>query len=411
MDGVLLLGPTLLWLVVRRPDRVRTAAAALAGGAPIAGLMLAYDDHVTGSPFRLPFSVFDPLDKLGFGGRRLFPEDNAHQYGLLEAVEGTVTHFVLEPAQWIFGFLAIVPLALWAARRSDGADQRHRLLLACSLVTLAAYFCFWGPWHASVYWGGTTTLGPFYSLALVVPFMLVAFLAEIRTKLLAGLIALAAIHPVVHAVDAFGDVVADHRATAKIVALVDRSGPTLVDADPPYLGHPVSGVWQPGTLIASRVPPAALPVGPWRMLVVDGYPYGEHARYQLRAMQLTQGPMVRLRVRRTGVGPGEIVVVSRGGVTTACRQGWGVTLTLTPTGVTGCRGEQVPAMWTRRPYRSCPDTSCLIISTFTRTGPGKWHQGAWRRLPVETRGGSVRLLTDGPALHSKGAGWILVRAR
>jgi hypothetical protein len=341
----------------------------------------------------------------------LFPEDHPHSYGLLEAVDGTARHFVIEPAQWVFGFLAVVPLALWAVRRGGHVDQRHRLLVSCSGLALVAYFCFWGPWHASVYWGGTRTLGPFYSLALVVPFVLVAFTAEVRTRLLVWLVGLACIHPVVHAVDAFGDVRRDRRATTAIVALVRDGGATLIDADPPYLGHPVSGLWQPGTLLASRVPPAALPAGPWRMVVVDGYPYRGRARYQLRAMRLSQGPVVRLRVRRTGFGPGEILVVSRAGRATACRQGRGVTLTLTGTGVTGCAGEQVPAMWARRPYRSCPDASCLIVSSFTRIGPGKWKEGGWRRLPVDGVAGSVRLLTDGAALRSAGAGWISVRAR
>jgi hypothetical protein len=412
MDGLLLLGPTLGWLVARRADRRRAAAAILGGGSPVLALLLAYDRHVVGGPFRLPFSLLEPTDKLGFGDRRLYPEDQVHRFGLAEAWQGTVRHFAVEPAQWVFGFLVIVPLALWATRRGGEADARHRVLLGSSVLTLVAYFCFWGPWDASVLWGGTRILGPFYSLALLVPFVLVALTVEIRSGLLAGLLGLAAIHPVVHAVDAFGELRSDHAATTEIMSLVDPSRPTLIDADPPYLGHPIGRLWEPGALLASRVPPAALPAGPLRLLVIDGDPYRGSPRYQLRAMRLAQGPEVGLRIRRTGFGPNEILVVSRAGHASACRQGRaGVTLRLTGAGVTGCRGEAVPPTWARQPYRNCADTSCLIISTFTRLAPGVWREGGWRRLPVDSSSGSVRLLTDGPPVRSARAGWISVRAR
>jgi hypothetical protein len=107
----------------------------------------------------------------------------------------------------------------------------------------------------------------------------------------------------------------------------------------------------------------------------------------------------------------QLLVVSRGGVTTACLQPkGGIRLTLTPSGVTGCTGLPVPGSWSRRPYRSCPDTSCLIITAFTETKSGKWSPGPWRRMPVDLVNGQVRLVTDGKTLKKAGAGWIAVRA-
>lgn len=411
MDGLLMLGPALLWLTLRHHHRRRVAPAVVAGAAPIAVLVMAYDRHVTGSAVRLPFSLLEPADSLGFGGRRFFPEDMLHHYGPAQAIAGTARHFLVEPAQWIFGFLAVLVLACWAARRGGSAGERHRLLLGCSALTLAGYVCFWGPYHASVIWGGTRTFGPLYSLAPIAPLVLAALTVPLGTRALVGLLALAGVHPVVHGTDALARAQRDNRTTTEILALAAAARPSLLEVDPPYLGHPVTGLGG-GLVLASQLAPTRLPPGPWRELVLTGNPYrsGPGPAYQLREKRLTQGQSVLLRVRRAGFGPREVLVVSRGGITTACRQGPAAVLTLTAHGVTGCAGQVVPPQWVDRAYRACPDLTCLVITTFTPTRTGHLQPGAWRRLPVETVDGTLRLLTDGPALHTSGHGWISVTA-
>jgi hypothetical protein len=189
----------------------------------------------------------------------------------------------------------------------------------------------------------------------------------------------------------------------------------LLDVDPPYLDHPVGELAGPRIWLSSQSPVSRLPAGPWQMLALGSYPYRPvgHLNYQLREMVLTQAAQAQLAVSRVGRRYSrELLVVTRGGVASACVQGpAGATLTLTATGVSGCSGAALPAKWTLRPYRICPDQTCLSIMTFTPTRHGKWRVGVWRQLPVEVIDGQVRLLTDGRALRTSGKGWISVVAR
>jgi hypothetical protein len=415
MDGVLLLGPALLWLAWRARRSWPVPGAMVAAALPVGVLVLAYDKHVTGKALKLPFSMLDPDDKVGFGDRRFFPEDVMHHYGFKQALVGTSRHFLVEPAQAMFGFLVVVALAVWAIRRGGPAGERARLLVGCSALTLAAYFCFWGPWHASIYWGWTRTVGPFYSIALYPPVVVAALRVPWRPRTMTALLLVGSLHPAVHSVDVWHRMHRDHRATDQILALVDPKVPLLIDADPPYLGHPVSGLWSPNTYLASQLPPSRVTGGTWRMLVLDSYPYRPVGKpqYDLRQVVVSSGKDVGLQIFRTGKSKtAQLLVISRGGVTSSCVQPvGGVHIDLTATAVTGCSGMPVPHSWAKRPYRACPDDSCLIITWFAQTPSGKWRAGPWRRLPVEVVNGQVRLVTDGKTLKKSGSGWIAVRAR
>jgi hypothetical protein len=414
LDVVLLLGPTLVWLAWRSRRSLVVLGAMAAAVAPVGLLVLAYDQHVTGKALKLPFSMLDPNDKVGFGDRRFFPEDVMHHYGFKQALVGTSRHFLIEPSQAMFGLLAVLVLAAWAMRPGGPAGERARLLVGCSALTLAAYFCFWGPWHASVYWGWTRTVGPFYSIALFPPVVLAALRVPWRPRTLTALLLLGSLHPAVHSVDVWHRMHRDHRDTTTILALLDPKVPTLLDADPPYLGHPVSGLWQPNTYLASWLSPSRVS-NTWRMLVLDSYPYRPVSKpqYDLRQVVVSTGSDVGLQILRTGKSKtAQLLVISRGGVATACLQPvGGVHVDLTATGVTGCTGMPVPHSWARRPYRACPDAGCLIVTWFAQTPSGKWRAGPWRRLPVEVANGKVRLVTDGKTLKKSGSGWIAVRAR
>jgi len=416
MDGLVLLAPSLCWLLWRSAARRRAILGGALGGLPVLVGVLLYDRHVTGAALRLPFSLLDPHDSFGFGGHRFFPEDALHHYGLLQAVAGTSRHFFIEPAQWMWGFLPVLALALWAVRPGGSASERHRVLVASAGCLLVAYFFFWGPWHASYYWGWTRSAGPFYSLPMFAPLVLAALTVPISSRALVALLMAGSIHPAVHSVDALGRLHREHRETLELLALVDPKVTTLLDVDAPYLGHPISELVGPRIWLSSQAPVSRLPAGPWEMLVLAGYPYRPvgHPNFQLREVVVTQGAAVQLAVRRVGKHyPRELLVVTRGGVASACVQGpSGVTLTLTPTGVSGCSNAELPGnKWTQRPYRICPDLSCVSIMTFTPVRHGGWRVGAWRQVPVEVVNGQVRLLTDGRALRTSGRGWISVAAR
>lgn len=407
MDGVLMIGPALLWLVWRKRASLSWL---LAGGLPVGALMLAFNAVVTGSPLRLPFSLFDPLDKVGFGERRLYPEAAPAYFGPVQSWDGTRRHFFIEPAQWFLGFLVVLPLALWSVRRGGPATERHRVLAAGTGVVMLGYLVFWGPWLASVLWGGPRTIGPFYSLAPILPLVLCAFAVPLRPRVLVPLVAIASVHPVVHGADALDRARRERAATAVQLSLLDPQATTLLDIDPPYTGHPVSGLAGPGVILAAHAMPSTLPAGPRRYLALAASPYRpQGAAWVLREPIVSRGSSLRLRVRRVGAPEGEVLVVSRNGRTFACRQGGGVTLTLTATGVSGCSGAGIPDRWFRASSRACPDLTCLTLSTWSPGGHG-WLPGAWRRMPVETSGASVTVLTDGPVLRWQGRGWLEVVA-
>ncbi|MGQ0844792.1 MAG: hypothetical protein ACT4QF_11715 [Sporichthyaceae bacterium] len=413
LDGLLLVAPVLLWLLWRSTARRPTLFALLGGGGPVALGMLAYNSHVTGSATKLPFSVLEPMDKPGFGERKFFPESAGADFGLPQALDGTTRHFFLEPMQWMVGFLAVLALALWAVRRGGSAGERHRVLVGSAGLLLAAYFFFWGPWHASVVWGGTRTIGPFYSLALFPSLVLAALTVPLRTRVLVAALAATSVHPAVNAVNAYDRAERDDRISHDLMALIDPSVTTLLEVEPPYTAHPVTAMDGEGIVLSSQLPPSAMPAGPKRILALDGYSYrrGFAPEFEVREPVLTSGQSVRLDVRRTGYSARELLIVSHRGVATACRQGAGVTLTLTREGVTGCSGEQVPARWADFPDRACPDASCLNLSTLTPLKTGKWGVGAWRRIPLDDAAGRLSLITDGRVLRTSGSGWISVVAR
>lgn len=416
MDGLLLVGPLLLWVLWRSREQKLTTVALLGGGLPIVGATLFYNAHVTGNPLKLPFSLLDPLDKPGFGPRRFFPEEQVRDFGPLDAIEGTWDHFFVEPAQWMLGFLAVLALALWAIRRGS-AGERHRVLVASAGLLLLGYSVFWGPWHASVVWGGTRTLGPFYAVALFPALVLAALTVPLGVRALAGLLVLASLHPSVNTVNALERAQRHDRITAELMNLIDPSVTTLLEVEQPYTGHPISSMNGPTVVLASQVPPSVLPPGPNRILTISGSPYrrGTVPRYEVRESEITRGSEIRLDVRRVGYGPDELIVVSYRGATHACRHAFALTLVLTVDGVTGCDGAEndIPAELTKKyPLRSCPDASCLGIATMMPpTSSKKWGLGSWRRLPLDRSGDQLSLITDGPVLRSQGYGWISVVAR
>lgn len=188
-DTLLLAAPLLLWVWgprARRPDLGHLVAFISPVAVGVVGV-LGWNLAATGHPMRFPFSLLEPQDTLGFGVRRLYPTDAAHHFGPGEGLLGVVRHGTLL-LTWMAGGLILLVVALMAlVRQSEGA---LRALAAGAGALVFGYFFFWGPWNASVLWGGTRYVGPFYFLPLVVP---AAFLGARGLTRLYGRNALAAV--------------------------------------------------------------------------------------------------------------------------------------------------------------------------------------------------------------------------
>ena len=412
-DAVLLLAPPMLWAASRRRhDLARLLPALAVGALPLTAAVLAYDAVATGSPLRLPFGLLEPRDAIGFGERRLVPEDGDHGFGPAQGLQGLLVHFGLGPLTWAAAGLLLVPAALVAWRR---AEPPVRVLLAAVAVQVAGYSVFWGPWNFSVLWGlGTRVLGPIYAVPLLTPVVLAALpvLARWRRARPRAVTALAAVAVVVSLAQLGSAVLQgaeDEGRTDTLLALADRGralGPLLLDVDPPYLGHPVSEMTE-GLRLADKTPvPAAGAPSP-ALLQLPGAAYGtSRLAYALSTQRRVEGPEVALDVGLAG-GRGELLVVERGGRTTACAARADVHVVLTAETVTGCAGVAVPASWYRMDSRRCPDTSCVALAVYGRTASGALKRVAWRRPQVAP---GPALLVDDVLVASSGRGWLRVAA-
>jgi hypothetical protein len=398
-DAVVLLGPVLVWALRRSFAALPWVAL---GALPPSVATLAYTWAVTGSPVRLPFGLLEPRDSLGFGARKLYPEDVPHRFGVAESAEAAWRHFLLGGAAWTL--LAVALLALLLARPPRGV----RIVALASLALPVTYLAFWGPYSASVLWGGTSVIGPFYALPLLPAIALLVASAR-PSRLLAGAVALGLLVNAATAANALYDAAGHDRRTDTILRLADaHGGPLLVDSDPPYLGHPVSALRNDGrdapVLVASVLDPAGLAGAVERaaLLQLPGDTYRGAFAYSLREVVPYAAAEPVLVVRRTGAA-GEVLVVERGGRRWACRVDvQGVRLRLTAGGVSGCEGGEVPASWGREPYRGCATDECVTLA-FHRLG----RLTGWRRVVVgRAPGGGLLVPVDGPVVEQRGRGWV-----
>ncbi|HEU0104096.1 MAG TPA: hypothetical protein VFR07_17410, partial [Mycobacteriales bacterium] len=374
-DTVLLLGPALLWAAwQRRSDLLRLLPALAVGAAPLVAVVLAYNTKATGSALTLPFGLMEPRDALGYGPRRLAPEDALEQFGPLQGLHGLLVHFGLGPLSWFALGGLLLPAAVVAWRRSG---PPVRVLLVCAAVQLVGYAAFWGPWNFSVLWGrGTRVLGPIYAVALLVPVVL-AGLPVLRDWLRRSvqLRRLAVVSAAVCLAQLGWAVVQsalDVRRTDTVLAVAERGrvdGVVRLDVDPPYLGHPVSGLVD-GTTLAGQapVPPTGAPVPDLLQLPKAVYGFGE-LTYVRSEQRRVEGATLALSVSLVDRSA-DVLVVERAGRATACALLPAVAVTLTPTGTTGCDTAPVPAGWPRNTARRCADTSCVVFAVYRRDDSG-----------------------------------------
>ena len=455
-DAVLLCLLPLGWgLLALRPLAVRARLASVTafalGGLPLGAVLLAYNAAVTGSPLTLPFGLFSPDDKIGFGERRMFPEDLSSEFGPLDGLLGLLIHARAVPL-WTAGGALLVVLAAVAVRRWWRSGHQLSASAAvggsAALIT-AGYAVFWGPWFAGVAWGGIRWYGPMYALPTLVPLvvltapLLVTALVE-RRRWVRPALAVSLALSVWQAGTALVTHVGQAAQTDTAVALLDAlpaDALVLTTAETPYLAHPLSPMRNPpGELARYAIAGGARDwevverAGAGRPLHLAQVPRGYYRRSGDPAMTLSraqtvQGATLRLRLdtRQMAERPRarpvtRSLVVQRGDVTVRCPvDGLATSAVIElsgPTGLTGCTPSAPPDGWYDEGtgFRRCADTDCVTVALMVRDerrkgGLRERKEGllASRQVPVrDLGGGRLEAMVDGELLVRSGVDDLVV---
>ncbi len=169
-----------------------TGWSALGSAGPLAALT-AYNWVLYGSPVRSSFTITGANDTLLFGRRGVFPT-TTFPFTPRDAVVSFVRNLTRLPS-WTFGGFLLVALACFGCwtSRSRGAAVWAVAGIAASFTV--GYALFWSPYSIVALWPGTSTLGPFYHLALLIPITLfgAAGLVALFERTRAGTLALVAV--------------------------------------------------------------------------------------------------------------------------------------------------------------------------------------------------------------------------
>jgi 4-amino-4-deoxy-L-arabinose transferase-like glycosyltransferase len=148
------------WQLLKQGGRI------LVGFLPMLSLVLIYNYHFTGHPFRFPFLLWDPSDTLGFGarwqGRVLYDLPAA-----LEALQSNLFQVNL----WIFGGTVMLGLIVWRMVTIPIRWSDFTLLLLV-VIFPAGYFFFWGSYLVAIIGRFIEHLGPYYYLPVLIPLVI-----------------------------------------------------------------------------------------------------------------------------------------------------------------------------------------------------------------------------------------------
>ena len=120
----------------------RPAAWCAVGLLPLVAVTLLVNLRLTGSPTEFPITVADPLDRFGFGMRRLMPKFDDFEYGPRLASISTGRNAFWLPFFLIGAHLGVVVAAVGAWQRRREASVH--LLVALGAAFPIAYFMFFG---------------------------------------------------------------------------------------------------------------------------------------------------------------------------------------------------------------------------------------------------------------------------
>jgi hypothetical protein len=138
---------------------------AAVAGSPFLLAALVYNRSVTGSFTQFPLMAGDPMNRFGFGERRMQVGTPITEYAPAVAWESLVDNLT-GGIGWVFGgFLALV-LAAWALLATERRAQRLVLLAMFAAFPLG-YFFWWASALSAA--GATNGIGPHYYVPAFVP--------------------------------------------------------------------------------------------------------------------------------------------------------------------------------------------------------------------------------------------------
>lgn len=134
--------------------------AAIACGATVPALLVTawYNARTTGSPTQFPNMAADPLNRFGFGVRRLVEDEPVIEYRLSHALGALRRNLWAIPSWTLGGPLLLVLAGLGVVRR--GASVERTVLVAIGMAFPAVYFFWWATRLSAV--GATNGIGPHY---------------------------------------------------------------------------------------------------------------------------------------------------------------------------------------------------------------------------------------------------------
>ena len=147
-------------------DAARRVGWVALGFLPLAVLMAAYNLAVTGSPTRFPIEAADPLNRFGFGERRIMVGTVTVPYSRHDALEALGDNFRHAPP-WVLGSWLGIGLALvgvYLARRREATY----VLLGLVATFGIGYLFYWG---LALMGAGAPLGGPQYYMPMLVPIL------------------------------------------------------------------------------------------------------------------------------------------------------------------------------------------------------------------------------------------------
>lgn len=145
-------------------DAARRVGWMALGFVPVALVMAAYNFAVTGSPTTFPIEAADPLNRFGFGDRRIMRGTSLVAYSGHDALDALGDNFRHAPP-WVLGSwlgIALAVVGVYLARRR-GATWA---LLGLVVTFAVGYFFYWG---LALMGAGAPLGGPQYYMPMLAP--------------------------------------------------------------------------------------------------------------------------------------------------------------------------------------------------------------------------------------------------
>lgn len=291
------------WETRHEPGRLRRLVPVLIGGAPFAGVFLAYNAAVAGSVTRLAFASTGSSDRFFFGWRASFVLAGTGHAGQIDYTIARAWSTLLHDVALMPRFVAIAPVALFFAvtalvkRRKD---PRSWLLVAMVATVFGGYFFWWATANAA-HFGIDRSLGPFYDYAALPPLCVLAAWGATSIRLRARTVLIGAVVAFVWAGAASSIVLSDawqqgRTRTAEVnETKLASPKPTLVLDPPAFPGDPYLRFATDANLTARHL--VGLDVPSQRLEVVNRF--ADRQIYLVRAYHGFGdpfGPMLRDRV-------------------------------------------------------------------------------------------------------------------